>query len=174
MAVYQECCHAGVGWKAPLHLHAGEAESWCVIDGALCVRVGERNVQLGPGEAITVAPGTPHSFRVATGGDTRYLLIMGPRTAALVDALHQAGAPPAGSDAMALGGVAADMVPDTGGVWWWGAEPFAQRSSSLAAPRKGAAGEVVEKTVTSIGSAMPTGARARPARWPCRSPPASD
>lgn len=100
MAVYQEYCHAGVGWVAPMHLHEGEAESWCVLDGALCVRVGERDVQLGPGEAITVAAGTPHSFRVATDGDTRYLVIMGPRTAALVDALHQGDAPSIGSDAM--------------------------------------------------------------------------
>jgi hypothetical protein len=37
---------------------------------------------------VIVPAGTPHSYWNATAGLTRYVIVMGPRTAALVAAIH--------------------------------------------------------------------------------------
>ena len=77
---------------APLHLHRDEDEAWYVLEGKLGFRVGDDEVEAAPGEAVFVPRGTPHSYWNAGDGRTRYLLVMGPRTAELVEAVHQPGA----------------------------------------------------------------------------------
>ncbi len=76
---------------AALHLHRDEDEAWYVLEGRLGFRVGGEDVEAGAGEGVLVPRGTPHTYWNAAGAPTRYLLVMGPRTAALVDALHRPG-----------------------------------------------------------------------------------
>jgi mannose-6-phosphate isomerase-like protein (cupin superfamily) len=73
---------------AGLHVHHGDDEAWVVLEGTLGFRVGHELVTAGPGAAVLVPKGTPHAYW--NGGDTeaRYVLMMSPRTAALVEALH--------------------------------------------------------------------------------------
>jgi mannose-6-phosphate isomerase-like protein (cupin superfamily) len=73
---------------APLHLHRSEDEAWYVLEGALGFRVGEDEIEAEAGGAVIVPAGTPHSYWNATGGRTRYVIVMEPRTAALVRAIH--------------------------------------------------------------------------------------
>jgi mannose-6-phosphate isomerase-like protein (cupin superfamily) len=86
---------AGTRNQAPLHVHHADDEAWLVLDGALGVRVGERDVVLGPGEAVLVPAGTPHTFWNARAETTRYVLAMTPRIRRLIDALHAGGDPAA-------------------------------------------------------------------------------
>lgn len=73
---------------AGLHVHHDDDEAWVVLEGTLGFRVGDELVTAGPGAAVLVPKGTPHAYW--NGGDTeaRYVLMMSPRTAALVEALH--------------------------------------------------------------------------------------
>jgi mannose-6-phosphate isomerase-like protein (cupin superfamily) len=77
---------------APLHLHRAEDEAWYVLDGRLGFRVGEDEVEAGPGEGVLVPRGTPHAYWNAVPGPTRYLIVMGPKTAALLEEVHKPGA----------------------------------------------------------------------------------
>ena len=74
---------------APLHVHHDDDEAWYVLEGALgFVRGGER-LEAGTGTAVLVPRGTPHSFWNAHSGLTRYAIVMTPRIAALVAAVHR-------------------------------------------------------------------------------------
>jgi mannose-6-phosphate isomerase-like protein (cupin superfamily) len=73
---------------APFHLHRNEDEAWYVLEGALGFRVGDESREVGPGSGIVVPRGTPHTFWNAGGGRTRYLIVMAPDTARLVEAIH--------------------------------------------------------------------------------------
>jgi mannose-6-phosphate isomerase-like protein (cupin superfamily) len=73
---------------APLHLHRSEDEAWHVLEGALGLRVGSDEVTVEAGGSMIVPAGMPHSYWNATGARTRYVIVMGPRTAALVGAIH--------------------------------------------------------------------------------------
>ena len=73
---------------APLHLHRSEDEAWYVLEGTLGFRVGDDEVQAETGRAVIASAGTPHSYWNATAGRARYVIVMGPRTAALVRAIH--------------------------------------------------------------------------------------
>jgi mannose-6-phosphate isomerase-like protein (cupin superfamily) len=83
---------------APLHLHRNEDEAWYVLEGALGFRVGDDSVEVGAGSGIVVPRATPHTFWNATDSRTRYLIVMAPETARLVEAIHSS--PP--TDARAL------------------------------------------------------------------------
>ena len=76
---------------APLHRHLTEDEAWVVLDGSLGFVVGDDEVEAGAGDAVLVPRGTPHTYWNAGDELARYVLVMGPRTAALVEALHQPG-----------------------------------------------------------------------------------
>jgi mannose-6-phosphate isomerase-like protein (cupin superfamily) len=73
---------------APLHLHRSEDEAWYVLEGRLGFRVGDEEMEAGPGGAVVVPAAAPHSYWNAGTARTRYLLVMGPQTAALVEAIH--------------------------------------------------------------------------------------
>jgi quercetin dioxygenase-like cupin family protein len=51
------------GPVAPLHVHH-EDEALLVLEGVLVVRVGDRDVRAGPGEAVRVPAGTPRAYEV--------------------------------------------------------------------------------------------------------------
>lgn len=75
-------------YVAPLHVHHADDEAWYVLEGALAVRAGDRDVEVPPGGAVLVPRGTPHTYWNASAGRTRYLLVMTPRIRDLIDALH--------------------------------------------------------------------------------------
>ncbi len=78
---------------APLHVHRMDDEAWYVLEGALVVRSGDRDVEVPAGGAVIVPRGTPHTFWNPQPGPTRYVLVMTPRIRSLIDALHALGGP---------------------------------------------------------------------------------
>ena len=73
---------------APLHLHRSEDEAWYVLEGRLGFLSGEDEIEAEAGRSVIVPAGVPHSYWNATEGVARYVIVMGPRTAALVAAIH--------------------------------------------------------------------------------------
>jgi mannose-6-phosphate isomerase-like protein (cupin superfamily) len=73
---------------APLHLHHSDDEAWYVLEGTLCVRVGDRDVEAKAGSAVLVPRGTPHTYWNAGPGLLRYLLVMTPRIYELIQGIH--------------------------------------------------------------------------------------
>jgi mannose-6-phosphate isomerase-like protein (cupin superfamily) len=73
---------------APLHLHRSEDEAWYVLEGRLGFRAGADEIEADAGRSVIVPAGMPHSYWNATGEPARYVIVMGPRTAALVAAIH--------------------------------------------------------------------------------------
>ncbi|HEX5252170.1 MAG TPA: cupin domain-containing protein [Gaiellales bacterium] len=77
---------------AGLHVHHADDEAWYVLEGTLGFRVGDELVEAGPGAAVLVPRGTPHTFWNARPEPARYLLVMTPRIERLVRDLHATGA----------------------------------------------------------------------------------
>jgi len=75
-------------WIAPLHLHRHDDEAWYVLEGTLCIRKGNEEVQASPGVAVLVPRGVPHTYRNAGPGRLRYLLVMTSNTYRLIQAIH--------------------------------------------------------------------------------------
>jgi mannose-6-phosphate isomerase-like protein (cupin superfamily) len=75
-------------WIAPLHLHRNDDEAWYVLEGRLCVRKGDEEVELSAGSAILVPRGTPHTYWNPSSDRVRYLLIMTPRIYSLIQEIH--------------------------------------------------------------------------------------
>ena len=83
---------AGDHWIAPLHVHHEDDEAWYVLRGTLGFRLGDEEVEAGPGSAVLARRGTPHTYRNAGTAEAEYLLVMPPRIAALIEAIHAPGA----------------------------------------------------------------------------------
>ena len=79
---------------APLHLHRGDDEAWYVLEGRLGFRIGDEVVEAGPGEAVLAPRGMAHTYWNAGGTPARYLVVMSPTVAALIEELHQPGSDP--------------------------------------------------------------------------------
>ena len=73
---------------AGLHVHHEDDEAWYVLEGTLGFQVGDELVIAPAGSAVLVPKGTPHSYWNAGEWEARYVLVMSPRTAALVAELH--------------------------------------------------------------------------------------
>ena len=73
---------------APLHRHHNDDEAWYVLEGALSVRVGDRDVEAKAGEAVFAPRGTAHTYWNPGPGLLRYLLVMTPRIFALIQEIH--------------------------------------------------------------------------------------
>ena len=73
---------------AGLHVHHEDDEAWYVLEGTLGFRVGDDVLTAAAGSGVLVPKGTPHSYWNAGTGEARYVLVMSPRIAALVAALH--------------------------------------------------------------------------------------
>ncbi len=50
------------GFVAAAHVHPSQSERFAVKSGKLGMKVGGKNLALGPGDVATVEPGTPHRF----------------------------------------------------------------------------------------------------------------
>jgi len=77
-------------WIAPLHLHYNDDEAWYVLEGRLWVKRGDETVEAGPGSAVLVPRGTPHTYWNSDTAPLRYLLIMPPTIHQLIQAIHAA------------------------------------------------------------------------------------
>ena len=82
----------GDHWIAPLHVHREDDEAWYVLRGTLGFRLGDEEIEAGPGSAVLARRGTPHTYRNAGDVEAAYVLVMRPRIAALIEAIHQPGA----------------------------------------------------------------------------------
>ena len=76
---------------APAHVHHGDDEGWYVLEGRLGVRLDDRAVEAGPGEAVIAPCGVVHTFWNGSNGVTRYLIFMTPNLQRLIDELHDTG-----------------------------------------------------------------------------------
>lgn len=76
-------------YQAPLHRHE-EDEAWYVLQGRLCVRIGEQVSEIEAGGAVIVPGGVAHTYWNPDPDPARYLLVMGARTYALIQAIHAA------------------------------------------------------------------------------------
>jgi hypothetical protein len=76
---------------APLHRHLGDDEAWYVLEGTLGFVRGDERLEAPAGSAVLVPRGIAHTFWNAGPGRARYLIVMTPRVAALVAALHEPG-----------------------------------------------------------------------------------
>jgi mannose-6-phosphate isomerase-like protein (cupin superfamily) len=77
---------------APLHRHLGDDEAWYVLEGTLGFVRGDERLDVPAGAALLVPRGVAHTFWNAGPGRARYVIVMTPRIAALVAALHEPGA----------------------------------------------------------------------------------
>jgi uncharacterized cupin superfamily protein len=83
---------AGPHWIAPLHVHHVDDEAWYVLEGELGFRFGDEDVIAGAGSAVMARRGTPHTYWNNGETEARYLLVMTPRIARLIEAIHAPGA----------------------------------------------------------------------------------
>jgi mannose-6-phosphate isomerase-like protein (cupin superfamily) len=77
---------------APPHVHDRDDEAWYVLEGTLGFRRGDEVLEASAGAAVLVPAGVPHTYWNAGSGRARYLLVLTPRIAALIAALHDEGA----------------------------------------------------------------------------------
>jgi mannose-6-phosphate isomerase-like protein (cupin superfamily) len=82
--------HKGV----PLHRHRIEDEAWYVLEGTLRFQFGSREFDAPAGTGVLLTRGTPHTFWNPGPTPARYLLVIGPKTAGLLEVLHGPGRPP--------------------------------------------------------------------------------
>ena len=82
----------GDHWIAPFHVHDQDDEAWYVLEGTLGFRLGDDDVEAGAGSAVLARRGTPHTYRNVGADEARYLLVMAPRIAQLIEAIHRPGA----------------------------------------------------------------------------------
>lgn len=75
-----------------MHVHYEDDEAWYVLRGTLGFRLGDATLEAGPGAAVLARKGTPHTYRNAGDVEAEYLLVMPPRIAALIEAIHQPNA----------------------------------------------------------------------------------
>ena len=81
---------------APPHRHLDEDEAWYVLEGRLIVRLGDDEIEAPAGAAVFGPRGVAHTYANPDPRPCRYLIVMQPKTAALIDALHAgAGVDPA-------------------------------------------------------------------------------
>lgn len=72
------------------HIHPGQEERFTVVQGRLRFRIGQRTRVVGPGETVTVPPGTRHHF--ANAGSTEAFVLVETRPALRMHELLQVAA----------------------------------------------------------------------------------
>ena len=81
----------GTHWIAPLHVHRSDDEAWYVLEGKLGFRLGDGEIEASAGSAVLARRGTPHTYWNAGSVEARYLLVMTPKIARLIEAIHEPG-----------------------------------------------------------------------------------
>lgn len=88
VAEWQDDGGAPGRWIAPLHVHRNDDEAWYVLEGVLCVKLGDEVIELRSGSAALVPGGTAHTYWNPSPERVRYLLIMTPRIHELIQEIH--------------------------------------------------------------------------------------
>ncbi|HKG08555.1 MAG TPA: cupin domain-containing protein [Pedobacter sp.] len=65
------------GVEPPLHVHQNEDETFYVLEGKMTFGVGERQVELGPEDALFCPRGVPHVFRIDSA-QARFITLITP------------------------------------------------------------------------------------------------
>jgi mannose-6-phosphate isomerase-like protein (cupin superfamily) len=73
---------------APRHVHHQDDEAWYVLEGAMRVQMGEKEMEVRAGAGVLLPRGTPHTYWNAGTGPLRYLLIMTPNIFQLIQDIH--------------------------------------------------------------------------------------
>jgi mannose-6-phosphate isomerase-like protein (cupin superfamily) len=73
---------------APPHVHHRDDEAWYVLEGTMCIQMGEQVVEARPGSGVLVPRGTSHTYWNPGPGPTRYLLIMTANIYHLIQDIH--------------------------------------------------------------------------------------
>lgn len=60
-----------------LHVHRGSQEIYYILDGDGIMWLGNRRIDVRPGDAVLIPPGTPHKIKAGEGG-VRILCICAP------------------------------------------------------------------------------------------------
>ena len=60
------------GFVAAAHVHPKQEERFAVVSGTLGLEVGGEETVAGPGETLTIPPGTPHRFWNAGDDEVRF------------------------------------------------------------------------------------------------------
>jgi mannose-6-phosphate isomerase-like protein (cupin superfamily) len=76
-------------WISPLHVHHEDDEAWVVLQGRLRVRIGDEVRDVGAGDGVLAPKGVPHQYGNPFPEPAQYVLVMTPRIAALIEALHR-------------------------------------------------------------------------------------
>lgn len=66
---------APAGDSPPLHVHHTEDEVFCVLEGALRLRVGGEDRTVGPEQVLVAPKGVAHTYRVTSSEGARWLAI---------------------------------------------------------------------------------------------------
>ena len=61
------------GFVAAAHVHPSQSERFAVAEGTLGLKVGGKELTLGPGDVAVVHAGTPHRFWNAGEGEVRFV-----------------------------------------------------------------------------------------------------
>jgi mannose-6-phosphate isomerase-like protein (cupin superfamily) len=73
---------------APPHLHRSDDEAWYVLEGTLAFRVDEEELEAPTGSGVLVPAGSVHTWWNPSPEPARYLIVMTPRVARLIEAIH--------------------------------------------------------------------------------------
>jgi quercetin dioxygenase-like cupin family protein len=82
----------GTRWIAPLHIHHTDDEAWYVLEGTLGFRLGDDEIEAPAGSAVLARRETPHTYWNAGDFPARYLLVLTPNIARLLEEIHEPGA----------------------------------------------------------------------------------
>jgi mannose-6-phosphate isomerase-like protein (cupin superfamily) len=73
---------------APRHVHRSDDEAWYVLEGTLCVQMGDEVVEAPAGSAVYVTRNTPHTYWNPGPEPARYLLVMTSKIFRLIQEIH--------------------------------------------------------------------------------------
>ena len=90
--VVEWTAEVGTHWIAPLHIHHADDEAWYVLEGALGFRLGDDEIEAQAGSAVLARRETPHTYWNAGDIPARYLLVLTPNIARLLEEIHEPGA----------------------------------------------------------------------------------
>lgn len=75
---------------APYHIHRHCDEAWYILEGTLCVQVGDDVVTATAGDSVLVPRGVRHAYWNPSSDQVRYMLVMTRKTYELIQAIHSA------------------------------------------------------------------------------------
>ncbi len=85
------------GAGPPLHVHRNEDEVFHLVSGRMLLRVGDQDIEAGPGDILVAPKGVPHTYKVLSPeGAHSFTIVRGADFESLVRELGR----PAGGDGL--------------------------------------------------------------------------